>query len=52
MEILRKIWSYITFKKDTENPNNTFIKSMHRINKLSILMFLVAIIVLIMRYFR
>jgi hypothetical protein len=48
-EILKKIWGYLTFKRQTENEDNTNIKLMHGINKLSLAMFLVAMIVLIVK---
>ncbi len=46
MEILNKIWSYITFKKNPEAKGNSYLRAMHGINKLSIAMFLVALVVL------
>ncbi|MFM9944164.1 MAG: DUF6728 family protein [Bacteroidia bacterium] len=49
MEILNKIWSYITFKKDPNSKGNSYLKAMHGINKLSIAMFLVAIVILIFK---
>jgi hypothetical protein len=50
MEVLKKIWGYLTFKKD--GGDGSFIKSMHFINKLSILMFLIAMVVLVMKLTR
>ncbi len=47
MEILKKIWSYLTLKKDLNAKDNAYLKTMHGINKLSILMFMVALTVLI-----
>jgi hypothetical protein len=47
MEVLKKIVSYLTFKKDT--GEGSFIKSMHIINKISILTFLIAIVILIVK---
>ncbi len=47
MEILRKIWMYITFKKDKNAYTNSYLKTMHGINKLSILMFCVALVILV-----
>jgi hypothetical protein len=47
MEVLKKIVSYLTFKKDT--GEGSFIKSMHIINKISILTFLIAIVILIIK---
>ena len=49
MEILNKIWSYITFKKNPEAKGNSYLRTMHGINKLSIAMFLVAIVILIIK---
>jgi hypothetical protein len=50
MEVLNKIIGYITFRKDT--GEGSFLKSMHIINKISILMFLVAIGFLIFKLTR
>ena len=47
MEVLRKIESYLSFKKDT--GEGSFIKSMHIINKISIITFLIAIVILIIK---
>ena len=47
MEVLKKIFSYLTFKKDT--GEGSFIQSMHIINKISILTFLIAIVILIIK---
>ena len=50
MEVLKKIWGYLTLKKDT--GEGSFIKSMHTINKISILMFIIAMGILIMKLTR
>jgi hypothetical protein len=50
MEVLKKIFGYLTFKKDT--GEGSFLKSMHVINKLSLLMFLASIIYLIIKITR
>lgn len=50
MEVIKKIVGYITFKKDT--GEGSFLKSMHVINKISILMFIVAMCVLIAKLTR
>lgn len=50
MEVLRKIYGYLTFKKDT--GEGSFLKSMHVINKISLLMFLGAIVYLILKLTR
>jgi len=47
MEILNKIWGYITLKKNPEASGNTNLKVMHGINKISIVMFLAGMLVLI-----
>lgn len=49
-EIFHKIWGYITFKKDT--GEGTFVKSMHTINKISILIFLCAIVYMVFKLTR
>jgi hypothetical protein len=46
--ILRKFWNYLTFQKQ-EGPKNTNIRIMHGINRISILMFLGAVIVMVVR---
>jgi hypothetical protein len=43
-QIVDKIWSYLSFKK---SGSTGFLKQMHLMNKISILMFLVALIVVI-----
>ncbi len=50
MEVVKKIVGYMTFKKDT--GEGSFLKSMHVINKISILMFLVAMGVLVVKLTR
>ena len=50
MEIIKKIVGYLTFRKDT--GEGSFLKSMHVINKISILMFLVAMVVLVVKLSR
>ena len=47
MEVLRKIWSYLTFQKE---EGSGFIKSMHTINKIAILLFLVAMVILLRKF--
>ncbi|MCB9251035.1 MAG: hypothetical protein H6605_01075 [Flavobacteriales bacterium] len=49
MEILKKIWSYITFRKDPGSEGNKNLKMMHGINKISILIFLIGIVVLLFK---
>jgi hypothetical protein len=50
MEVLKKIAGYLTFKKDA--GTGSFLKSMHVINKISIFMFLVAMVYLIVKLSR
>lgn len=49
--MFKKIWSYITFKKQPElgGPDNKYLKMMHGINRISILMFLVGVIIVIVK---
>jgi len=47
MEVLKKIWGYLTFKKN--KTDEVFLKSMHIINKITLFMFLVAIILLVLK---
>ncbi|MCG8384519.1 MAG: hypothetical protein MJA30_03180 [Cytophagales bacterium] len=46
---LGEVFGYFFRKKDPDRPSNFNIKMMHGINKISILMFLVALIILIVR---
>ena len=49
--VFRKIWSYLTFNKKENNSQGNFnLKMMHGINKLSILMFIVALIIMIIKF--
>lgn len=52
MSILKKLLSYILLKKDTEFPNNSYLKAMHRINKISIFVFLIALVIIYFKVFR
>ncbi|MEO0471281.1 MAG: DUF6728 family protein [Bacteroidota bacterium] len=48
MEVLKKIIGYITFKKqDPDAPSSTNLKIMHGINRISILVFVFAILIYI-----
>jgi len=49
MEILKKIWDYITLKKDDNAKDNANLKMMHGMNKISLFMFFVAILVIIIK---
>ncbi|MBL7812170.1 MAG: hypothetical protein JNL57_08100 [Bacteroidetes bacterium] len=47
--IFRKIWSYLTFRRQGSG-SNTNLKLMHGINKISIFLFLIAIVVMLIRF--
>ncbi|MEN9745424.1 MAG: hypothetical protein RL640_1262 [Bacteroidota bacterium] len=50
MGIWKQIATYLYLrKKDEDAPNTTWVKYMHGINRLSILLFLFALIVIIVR---
>jgi cob(I)alamin adenosyltransferase len=52
MSILNQIAEYLYLKKKNPNAKNTqWMKYMHGINRLSILLFLVAMIVIVVRLF-
>jgi cob(I)alamin adenosyltransferase len=52
MSILNQIAEYLYLKKKDPNAKNTqWMKYMHGINRLSILLFLVAMIVIVVRLF-
>ena len=50
--MIKKIISYLTFwKKDEANKTANFnLKAMHKINKISIFMFLLAVVFIIVKY--
>jgi hypothetical protein len=50
--ILKKFLRYLLFwKKDEEVPNPTFnLKVMHGINKISILIFLIALVIMFIKF--
>lgn len=52
MEIWRKFLQYLKLEKDKQHPDNTSIKLMHGMNKISLMMFVVAIVVLIVKCVR
>ncbi len=45
----KEVLTYFFRKKDPNRPSNFNIKAMHTINKISMLMFLVAVVVIIVR---
>lgn len=47
MNVWKKIWGYLSFKKEPEAKGNVNLKLMHGINRISILMFLGGMILLI-----
>ena len=51
MELLKKIWGYINVfkKRDPDAPRSLNLTFMHGINRISIFMFLAAVIFLIVR---
>lgn len=52
MGVLRQIAEYLYLrKKDPNAPNSTFVRYMHGINRISIFMFLVGIIIIIYKVF-
>ena len=52
MGILRQIAEYIYIKKrDPNAPNTQWMKYMHGINRISIFMFLVALIIMLIKFF-
>jgi len=52
MGILRQIAEYLYIKKrDPNQERTTWMKYMHGMNRISILMFVIALIVILVRYF-
>jgi hypothetical protein len=47
--IVKKLLSYITFRKQ-EGPTSSYLKMMHGINRISILMFLGALVVMMVKF--
>jgi hypothetical protein len=52
--MFKKIWSYLTFKKqpEFEQADKSYLKMMHGINRISILMFLIGMVVVIIKIVR
>ncbi|MFT4738159.1 MAG: hypothetical protein ACI8QD_002291 [Cyclobacteriaceae bacterium] len=46
----KEVFGYFFRKKDPSRPSNINIKMMHGINKISILMFLICLIIIVSRY--
>lgn len=52
MSILKQIATYLYLrKKDPDTPDSSFVKYMHGINRLSLLLFLFALVVIFVRIF-
>ena len=51
MKILKKIWWYITFQKDPneKTTKDGYLKNMHFINRITIYMFILAIIIILFK---
>lgn len=49
--MLKKIWSYITFQKQPqfEGKDPSFLRMMHGINRISILMFLIGMVFVLIK---
>jgi len=53
MGILRQIGEYLYLRrKDPDAPKSKFLKYMHGINRISILLFILALIILAIKLFR
>ncbi|MEZ4803993.1 MAG: DUF6728 family protein [Bacteroidia bacterium] len=52
--MFKKIWSYITFQKqpDMGNEDKSSLRLMHGINRISILMFLIGMVIVIIKIFK
>ncbi len=52
MGVLRQLSEYLYLRKrDPNQPNTTWMRYMHGINRLSIFMFLIAIIIMLLKFF-
>ncbi len=53
MSVLNQLAEYLYLKKkDPSRPNSKFVKYMHGINRLSILLFLMALVILAIKLLR
>jgi hypothetical protein len=51
MGVWRQIAEYLYIKKrDPNQPNTTWMKYMHGINRLSLFMFIIAVIIIILKF--
>ncbi len=49
--IFRKIWAYLTFnKRENASKGNLNLKMMHGINRISIFVFIVALIIMLIKF--
>ncbi len=48
--IFQKLISYLTFRKQNEEKSNFNLRMMHGMNRISILMFAIALIVIFVRF--
>ncbi|MDZ4839401.1 MAG: DUF6728 family protein [Bacteroidota bacterium] len=47
------MWGYLTFsKKETSSKGNINLKMMHGINRISIFMFLIAVVIIVIKLIR
>jgi hypothetical protein len=52
MGVLKQLAEYLYLrKKDPDRPNSTFVRYMHGINRISLLMFIFALIILFYKLF-
>lgn len=49
MEIFKKIWSYLTLRQQT-GKGNKYLGMMHNINRISLFMGIIALLILLFRY--
>jgi len=53
MGIWKQIGDYILFRKrDPNDPDSNFLRKMHWINRISIFLFLIAMIIMIIKWIR
>jgi hypothetical protein len=48
--IFQKVISYLTFRKQGDGKSNLNLRMMHGMNRISILMFAIALIVILVRF--
>lgn len=52
MGVMKQLAEYLYLRKpDADRPNTKFVKYMHGINRLSLLLFLLALIILVVKLF-